>query len=345
MRQVAKIFLRGRRYTDTMRNLDDGQREQLDGLIRHVNTMPEMQSCKREFCRALARTIRNEYCDPVVAQADFDIAVMKAAVTVLFHDPVKQQVLEDPIQVKKIMSQWVFNYLRQIIRENKIPAVTDTKMKKVPGETALRTKICKMLDEQQIPYDIEEGSCLIIHLNTDRCPHDMLLALNMRLDDVEDRDGVQEFIDLVGKSGCKLMVQRNKIVIQQQIEMMVPMESRDKTNLKITGFELDDDDNDDEDEGFQHALEHRASRRKPLKDNWDNFKEAERYMPEEALAVYKLMCEPPLEFLEQNNFIFDSRYSARAIARYLNVREQEIKERMRMIKSAFLSAGIVGVVR
>jgi len=334
MRQVAKLFLRGRRYTETMRNLTDNQRAMLDDLITTINKMPEMQACKREFGRALGRTIRNEYQDPAAVQADFDIAVMKAAVTILFHQPVDQSTLQDPVQMKKIFSQWVFNYLKQIIRENKIPAVAETRYREVPGDVAVTMKICEVLDRQGTSYEIMEGSETTIMVETDQCDRDTLLALNSQVTD----DGLMsDLVDLVKNAKCIVKVLRDRITIKPFEDAMVTVSYSKRTNLKVTSFEIDD--GDDDRDSFRNSLEYKIAVNQSPEPPRD-LRAAARMMPDDARRIFELMIDPPLDFLEANGMNLQRCHSVRALARYCQLEESEIRLRMNVIKSSLLMAGI-----
>lgn len=138
--QIAKLYLRGELVTKTLHNLSPDQRDEIEGIINQVVEDPMLQHCRREFCNALKRTIKNEYADTDVGEADYQVAIMRAAVAAKYgygkHKPTART-LTDPIQRKKWFQTWAFNYLRQILRENKIPAIAKAERRTCSADQAL----------------------------------------------------------------------------------------------------------------------------------------------------------------------------------------------------------------
>jgi len=139
--QIAKLYLRGSLCNETLKKLSVEQKDELEKIVNIVMDDPNLTQCKVEFCNALARTIKNEYDDRDVGEQDYRIAIMRAAVAALCgwaNKPPTLKALTDPIQRKKWFQTWAFNYLRQILRENKIPTIHKSKMVKLPAlDTAL----------------------------------------------------------------------------------------------------------------------------------------------------------------------------------------------------------------
>lgn len=124
--QIARLYLRGALCNKTMRNLSAPEVAEIGSIVDMIIDDPLLQQCRREFCNALARTIRNEYNDQQAGEQDYRIAIMRAAVAAKHgwgKEPPATEALRDPVQRKKFFQTWAFNYLRQILRENKIPAI------------------------------------------------------------------------------------------------------------------------------------------------------------------------------------------------------------------------------
>jgi hypothetical protein len=127
--QLAKMYLRGSLVTKTLRELTPDQTREIDDIIESIIREPMLQQCRYQFKRALATTIKNEYSGrsgEEAAEQEYRIAIMRAAVAAKYgwndNEPAKEA-LCDEIQKKKWFQTWAFNYLRQILRENKIPSI------------------------------------------------------------------------------------------------------------------------------------------------------------------------------------------------------------------------------
>ena len=118
--QIAKMYLRGTLCTQKLKNLSVEDRNEIEGTIETVIQDPLLQRCQAQFCNVLAHTIQNEYHDKQTALVDYGIAIMRAAVAAKFHENGKI-INSDPIQRKKWYQNWAFNYMKQILRENKLP--------------------------------------------------------------------------------------------------------------------------------------------------------------------------------------------------------------------------------
>lgn len=337
MRQVAKLHLRGKRY-NKLKDLSEVDRERLDALIRYVRNMPEMQKCKSIFCRKLAATIKNEYCDPDVALGEFDIATMRAGMTILFIQPVNDDVLNDPNQIRKIFTYWVFNYLKQIIRENSIPAVTVTKKRKMSGEEVVLEEVEKLLrgleGKYRIIYDEDRIS---IMFDTDCCSSDVMSILNMD----EGIVGAAKFIDLVKRSGCSINVTPESIIITRLKDVMLVMEQRHRENLTITSFERMNDD-DDDGGGFRDSLEYRMQpdhKHHEVERRNIGMQTLEDLIPEGCRDVFLVMSYPPDVFLAE--FGEDARYDQASIAKFLGQHTSSVKEKLKTIRTALMRNGIV----
>jgi hypothetical protein len=147
--QVAKLYLRGS-INQQLRNLTEQQRNELDKIVDFVFRDPYLAQCRIEFCNALARTIRNEYQDREIGEQDYRIAIMRAAIAAIYgwaDKPPALKALDDPIQRKKWFQTWAFNYLRQILRENRLPAVRKSNSVRLEADEAAIWEIKIILAE------------------------------------------------------------------------------------------------------------------------------------------------------------------------------------------------------
>jgi len=339
MRQVAKLFLRGKRYNETLKNLSLEDRERLDLLIQRVFGMPEMQKCKSIFCRQLAATIKNEYCDPEVAQNEFLIAIMRAGVTILFHQPVKEAVLSDPIQVRKIFTYWAFNYLKQIIRENVIPSVAVVERKKMHGEEVVLEEVKKMLSAQGLSdrYSVmQEADRICILLDTDTCSADVMSVLNVH----DGVAGTAKFVELVQKAACTVKVTSSAIIITPLDDVVLTVEQRYRENLKIIGF-----GDEGEEDGLQDSLEYQIFKEREEEAPVETPVESDRskaiadLISEDCRDVFLVMSSPPEEFLRE--FGTEARYDQLSIARFLGQHPSSVKEKLKRIRTDLLQHEII----
>ena len=137
--QMPKLYLRGSLCNKTLKELTKEQQNQTEQLVLEISDDPRLRQCKIEFCNALARTIRNDYTDREVAEQDYMIAIMRGVVAAKFgygDNPPNENAINDPIQRKKWFQTWVFNYLRQILRENKLPRQCKTINKPMQPDAA-----------------------------------------------------------------------------------------------------------------------------------------------------------------------------------------------------------------
>lgn len=156
--QISKLYLRGSMFNKTLRNMPEEDIYHINVIIEELINDPILERCKNEFCRALSRTIKNEYVDLDVGKQDYCIAIMKAVVTAKVSEEKSiETIMKDPIQRKKWFQTWVFNYLKQILRENKIPAIKyPIRCKKTLNECFIM-KCSLILNSYKIQHNIIEN--------------------------------------------------------------------------------------------------------------------------------------------------------------------------------------------
>lgn len=163
----------------TARNLTPEEKARVDELWLTVWEDPALQTQQREFCMALARTIGGEYGktdhrtrdwkDLGAQMADLSFAFWRTCVDVLYHNP-KPDVVEDRGARLKYFKTHMFNYLRQILNENKIPAHKETKQHKGKAHEITKKLVIAAFSAETkvIQYELEEDddNTIIFHLNT-----------------------------------------------------------------------------------------------------------------------------------------------------------------------------------
>jgi hypothetical protein len=161
--QIAKLYIRGKR-DKRIKDLPPLERQEIEDIIYLVINDPNLQRCQHEFCNALARTIKNEYVDTDVGRQDFRIAVMRAALAAK-ENPSSSATITDPVQRKKWFQTYVFNYLRQILRENKIPMIRKDIIRRIPIELQVLNNILKEIKNSNIE-DLENGFKINTNIST-----------------------------------------------------------------------------------------------------------------------------------------------------------------------------------
>jgi len=161
--QIAKLYLRGSAYSKGLKNMPQEQVEEINDIIEELLKEPSLQHVKYEFCGALSRTIRNEYSDFSVGLQDYRIAIMRTVVaTKVDPDLSLEKIMDDPIQRKKWFQTWIFNYLKQILNENKIPAINNNGNKDLVVD-----EVSNILSRHQISHNIIESEIFLEDQLTD----------------------------------------------------------------------------------------------------------------------------------------------------------------------------------
>lgn len=149
--QMPQLYLRGSLCNVTMANLTIDQQSQLSKIVDEIINDPQLQPARYQFKNALRYTIKGDYEIPEAADQEYQIAIWKAAVAAKFgwgtHEP-SEEAINDPTQRKKFFQTWVFNYLRQIINENKRLTRKTTKIVEVSIIEACKIDIVELLKDQ-----------------------------------------------------------------------------------------------------------------------------------------------------------------------------------------------------
>lgn len=145
MSQVAKMYLRGS-IKQKIKNLTIEQKDKVEKLILEISSDPLLQPCRTEFSNALARTIGNEYLDRNIGDQDFLITIMRGIVQILCDENMNKEILTDRLQRKRWFQSYIFNYLRQILKENKLPAHHIVNHEKLPADQAAISLFLELLN-------------------------------------------------------------------------------------------------------------------------------------------------------------------------------------------------------
>lgn len=154
--QMPKLFLRGSFVNQTIKNLTQDQQDEVSELIEQIKDDPLLQPTRYQFRNALKFTIKGDYNDEDAADQEYIVALWKAVVAAKHgwgeHEP-SEETITNKFQRKKFFQTWVFNYLRQILNENKRSFVNNKSMVAKPTFEAAKFEI----------LDLLSGNCKIVY--------------------------------------------------------------------------------------------------------------------------------------------------------------------------------------
>lgn len=85
IRQMPKIFIRGSLASQTMANLTDEQKQQVNDIVKVISKDSSIMGTKYEFIMQLGATIGGDYKDRSVAEQEFLVAIWRATIHLLYH--------------------------------------------------------------------------------------------------------------------------------------------------------------------------------------------------------------------------------------------------------------------
>lgn len=343
--QVAKMYLRGSLCNKIMKELSYEQRQEVEELIESVIEDPLLQPCRMEFKNALARTIKNEYVDLEVGEQDYRIAVMRAAVAAKFGaNKPEPYTLTDPIQRKKWFQTWVFNYLRQILRENKVPSTNTFNKISVSADSAALHEVNVLIaavikkehnhlyrktlreiwervhvTDREDGYDIQfEHWCFPINL----------------------LHGVIGLNDVYLKSGVEITQVEDGIKIRHTGIQQVTVTKCNNTIVHETSFDATDETEDDNSK--RGILEMRIINNRnqaEIIDEEDIITKLKNNLPYDAHKVLDILMEDtrPDDYTEKYG---QGSPKIVHMAEYLNKSAKEIKNTMKKIQTHCMALGI-----
>lgn len=285
--QVAKLFIRGRLVNETAKNLTEEQKTVAMQLMEKAWNDPNLQNPKYEFCMALARTIGNEYKDLEYGMQEIWITFWRAAVDALYHNP-KPKVVENSKIRKKHFQTWMFNYLRQILLENKIPRTYIKKDLEGPANLVAKDYIKLLFDNNlKVQYSIEdEPNKITFYIDTTVIPvvilqkiwnlRDEVKPYEVEIKTTDDQIEINYFD--IPKNYIKQINERIRI-----------------NAVSISGIDQDDAT------GFQQHCEYQGVRQREAEVDHmmtqDAIQTLNSRLPPQATEILNMLLEPTEEFL------------------------------------------------
>jgi hypothetical protein len=146
--QMPQMFLRGSFVNVTIKNLTNEEQAEIAKIVEWIKDDPLLQPSRYQFKCALRNTIKGDYLDEEAADQEYQIALWKAAVAAKHgwgkHGP-SEQTIVDKFQRKKFFQTWIFNYLKQILHENKRAYFTHTSSVIKPTYEAAKEEFLRVL--------------------------------------------------------------------------------------------------------------------------------------------------------------------------------------------------------
>lgn len=348
-KQVAALYLRGSLVNKVLKHLTPPQREEIEDIVLMVSADPQLTECKQEFCNALARTIRNDYEQYEAAEQDYMIAIMRAAVAAKYgygKNPPCHQAITDPMQRKKWFQTWAFNYLRQILRENKLPRYKQTSKYSLPADQAALHMV-----DQSVKQAIESERDFRQKRALKETYHNAKIYSNNDQHLIKFNHWMfpSQLVENISRIGNEYLTHRIRIILtidgilikRPKDVKTIPLTIKSEHLVKMVSF---DKDNNREDTGRDH-LEATAKPNGGKKMQIEQVVESELLqvlrdrLPKDVLPVFDIYLEEtrPLEYIARYG---SSRPKIAHISAYLGKPPREIKRMISTIKMHCLALGV-----
>lgn len=331
MSQLAKLFLRGS-IKNKIKELSQSEREEIDCIIDDVSKDPSIQPAKIEFCNALRRTISNEYQDTNVAMSEFYIALMKAAIAAKFGYGSKEpndHILQDPIQKRKWFKNWIFEFLRQILRENKIPSIKNRYKINLPAEQAAINDIINIISESPKYCDQKSKKTLTEEIKNIKITHNKNqynIYLNHWLLPLNIVDRLQEITQKYLKHNVSISSHLDKITVgvqgmtatmtveQVQTKPIKHIDIHEKPHDKLSKFN----------NGQYDFIES------------DTIRAVRKWLPDDAETILMIIVNPPDDYYE----LYGTKACKSYISKYMDKKPSEVQRLINIIKWHCLANGV-----
>lgn len=332
--QLPMLYLRGSLLKDTAKNLTPEQLDKVEEIMNTIWNDPDLQGHKYAFCEALKSTIKGEYLDREKAEQEARIAIWKACVSVLYHDKKitdadREKIVGNPIQRGKYFKTWIFNYLRQILRENKIPVI-----KSYPTETGPASYIAAMafkslIEYKNLPVELHdtENGYLLDNMNQNLWP------LSLSIDIVDLAKEYNQF-------GLDIEITKTSINIKRKTGDELTLATKLIKSVRVKEASLNQTE---ENEGLQFALEYQFLEKEKTETDTladtDEMKILKGRIPSNIKPILDLIINTPPEFIEQ----YGDRIPAKnQIAKFLNKSSKEVDEAFKVLRMHSITIGMRG---
>lgn len=290
-RQMPALYLRGSLCNKTMVNLTDNEQLVVSDIVEELVNDPLLQPTRIEFRNVLKHTIKGDYTNIDAADQEFQVALWRAAVAAKFgwgsHEPC-EETLSDKKQRKKFFQTWVFNYMRQILQENKRNFIKTAKSVIKPTWEAVQHELNEIFGSNNM--SLGEKECEF-HIDLFELSKSKIKDLHSIKDKYSSRGVVFNITD------DSIKIINSHAIGQEMIETQVP------TMINIISTNQNNN-NDNEDKPMDIEAIDYSEFEDP--DIIDTFTQS---LSKNAQKVMKIIVSPPKDYIEK--------YGEKPIKRYI----------------------------
>lgn len=352
--QLAKLFIRGSLINVTAKNLTEEQKTNVVKLMNEAWNDKCLDNARHEFCNALDRTIGNEYKNREFAMNEIWITFWRTAVDILYHSPAdkdseayakwlarKKKIVSDPIVRKKYFQTCMFNYLRQILKENKIPTYRHKYEISGTADHVAVEMIKFYLNNvlsKPVAFEIienDENDHVVFSLDVSMVHVDLMKKI------WQFRDEVKDYVQII-------ITDNNITIIPREEVKFISKKVSEKVRIRSISLSSASEDDESKNNNFQQHCEYKARKKREVElDSMlvkDSIRELERRLPEQNRAkdVFGILVNPPQDFLD--TFYPRRKKEVRPkethIAKYLGISKSEVTKAMKTIRQQALALDI-----
>jgi len=251
--------------------------------------------------------------------------------------PCGQEVQGEYIKRKKFLQTFLFNYLKQILRENKPPSITEVQELVSPADDVLKHMVCNLMDNAKgikLRYDTAQNEMThIIYTELGLLPQKIILQIA----DLRD-----EFESL----GVDIKLENNQIritpIFDLKDQFYVKMISRSvvrKTFVKFVSFDGPDDETNN---NFRDFCEYKSqpeieAYNITLVDELDRINVIRKRLPNNVQEVLDLIVRTPDAYYKAFK---TERIHKNHVAQFLNRSQNDIDQAFMAIKCHLLAEGV-----
>lgn len=340
MNQIAKLFLRGSLMNKTAKNLSPVQKTKVDLLIEQIVKDPEMQNGLYEFAIALRGTIKNEYNNKDACFQEAMITFWRTAVDVLYGKHATDSnlwstdkivncpstlcdcVKSKPLCRKKVFQTWMYNYLKQILRENTRAAkIIKTKINGEIGQV-MSTAISTILNNSNIEsHTTSQDNKYVVE------PSKLTDKLKSKITSLNKKYTSDINITINTNNNIEINVITNKVV-----EIVLKQKSYVKT-ISTTQSDTNNDDNQIDPMYFNCK---RATKMGNDITSNDLISTISNRLDKKTKLVFEVIVNTPNAYSEKF-----SQLHKKNIADFLNISKMDVIKAFEIIKNECIAVGYV----
>ena len=316
-RQMPELYLRGAIFNETMKNLTPQQMEEVEEKIEVLLKTPSLTKSREKFCHTLANTIGADYReDKNAAMQEYILALLRAVLYILFYKP-NRQVFDDPVQTRKLVSQITYNYMKQILNENKIPK--SVREKHVEGDPYMVAKEeiinilkkdgveCKQKHHRSEDGYIIEGDIGVISLKT-----------ATRIGKLKAK---------YAKIGVSINADLDRIeILKEWSAPIAKVKIRSTDRIKVVHFENEPNEENEDKKGGRDSLEYRISSLNKEPESKFDPATMRKILPEHLVGVFDIITQNEKESTKNE------------IANKLQISSNEVSRRLKQMKYYYYAA-------